>query len=286
MLLKGKPIADRICDQLKQKILSSTASPGFASVLIGKDPISEIYAHKKIKHATAMGMTSKLYHLPSDAPLTNILKLIRKLNTDASVHGISIQLPLPKHLDNDTIIQEVSPDKDVEFLHPMNMGKLLLGQLHPYVPCIPGAIIELFNYYDISLQESHVAIMGSSSLVSKPLAAMLMQKHLAISTITIFPTSSKVRADMLKTTDILISAFGIPLFVKEHMLSPHTIVIDAGVSYIEGDHTTKYTPIGDVEFNTVITKCRAISPVLDGIEPVAIAMLMKNIWESYQQSSS
>lgn len=285
MLLKGKPIADRIVKQLKQEILTSQASPGLALIVIGNDPVSKIYAHKKAKQATDIGIIAKIHHTPSDATLTDILKLIHKLNTDASVHGISIQLPIVKHLDNDKIIQEISPEKDVEFLHPSNLGRLLLGHLHPYVPCIPGAIMELLHYYDISLEDSHIAIIGSTSLVGKSLTAMLMQKYMHVSTVTIFPSSSKTIPEILKTADIVIAALGIPLFVKEHMVSSRAVVIDAGVSYIEVDPSTQYTPIGDIEFNTVVTKCRAVSPIPDGIEPIAIAMLMKNTWESYQTSS-
>ncbi|WP_348663996.1 bifunctional methylenetetrahydrofolate dehydrogenase/methenyltetrahydrofolate cyclohydrolase FolD [Chlamydia vaughanii] len=287
MLLKGAPVAERVLEQLKQEISSSPTPPGLAVVLIGNDPASEVYVGMKVRKATAIGMVSKAHRLPSDAPLTDILKLIDRLNNDPAIHGILIQLPLPKHLDSNAIIEAISPEKDVDGLHPINMGKLLLGQLGGFAPCTPAGVIELLNYYEVPLLGRHVAIIGRSNIVGKPLAAMLMQKNPSTNaTVTVLHSQSKNLTEIVKSADIIVAALGVPLFVKENMVSPDAVVIDVGTSRVEADNARGYTLVGDVDFNNVVAKCHAISPVPGGVGPMTVAMLMKNTWESYQKFSS
>ncbi|BAE81331.1 bifunctional protein [Chlamydia felis Fe/C-56] len=287
MLLKGTPVAERILEKLKQKISQSPTPPGLAVVLIGNDPASEVYVGMKVKKAMNLGMVSKAHRLPSDATLTDILKLIERLNNDPTIHGILVQIPLPKHLDSNVIIQAISPEKDVDGLHPVNMGKLLLGQLGGFSPCTPAAVIELLNYYDIPLQGRHVAVVGRSNIVGKPLAAMLMQKHPTTNaTVTLLHSQSQNFTEILKTADIIVAAVGVPLFIQENMISPNAVIVDVGISRVATNNDKGYMLVGDVDFNNVVTKCKAITPVPGGVGPMTVAMLMKNTWESYQKSSS
>ncbi|QVE48990.1 bifunctional methylenetetrahydrofolate dehydrogenase/methenyltetrahydrofolate cyclohydrolase FolD [Chlamydia crocodili] len=286
MLLKGAPVAERVLEKIKQEISSSPTPPGLAVVLIGNDPASEVYVGMKVKKATDLGMISKAHRLPSDATLTDILKLINKLNNDPTIHGILVQIPLPKHLDANVVIQAIAPEKDVDGLHPINMGKLLLGQLGGFAPCTPAGIIELLNYYEIPLLGRHVAVVGRSNIVGKPLAAMLMQKHPSTNaTVTLLHSQSQNLNEILKTADIIIAAVGVPLFIKENMVSSQTVVVDVGTSRVTANNDKGYTLVGDVDFNNVVAKCKAISPVPGGVGPMTVAMLMKNTWESYKKSS-
>ncbi|SYX08931.1 Bifunctional protein FolD,bifunctional 5,10-methylene-tetrahydrofolate dehydrogenase/ 5,10-methylene-tetrahydrofolate cyclohydrolase,Tetrahydrofolate dehydrogenase/cyclohydrolase, NAD(P)-binding domain [Chlamydia poikilotherma] len=286
MLLKGSPVAERVLETIKKEISDSTTPPGLAVVLIGNDPASEVYVGMKIKKATDLGMISKAHRLPSDATLTDILKLINRLNNDPTIHGILVQIPLPKHLDANVVIQAIAPEKDVDGLHPINMGKLLLGQLGGFNPCTPAGIIELLNYYEIPLLGRHVAVVGRSNIVGKPLAAMLMQKNPSTNaTVTLLHSQSQNLIEILKTADIIIAAVGVPLFIKENMVSPQTVVVDVGTSRVTANNEKGYTLVGDVDFNNIVAKCKAISPVPGGVGPMTVAMLMKNTWESYKKSS-
>ncbi len=287
MLLKGTPVAEHVLNSIKKEIAQAPSAPGLAVVLIGNDPASEVYVATKVKRAQELGIVSKAHRLPSDSTLTTILNLIHRLNEDPTVHGILVQLPLPKHIDSHVILSAISPEKDVDGLHPINVGKLLLGQTDGFAPCTPSGIIELLNYYDIPIQGQHVAIVGRSNIVGKPLAAMLMQKTpLGNATVTLLHSESNNVTDILKTADIIVVAVGSPLFLKENMISSNTTVIDVGTTRVSAATPKGYTLIGDVDFNNVVTKCKAISPVPGGVGPMTIAMLMSNTWKSYQRSLS
>ncbi|ETF38011.1 FolD bifunctional protein [Chlamydia pecorum MC/MarsBar] len=287
MLLKGLPTAEKILSQLKKEISESASKPGLAVILIGNDPASEVYVGMKVRKALELGMISKAHHLPSDSTLSSVLKLIDRLNQDPTIHGILVQLPLPKHLDSTVITQAISPEKDVDGLHPINIGKLLLGITDGFVPCTPAGILELLNFYDISLSGKHVAIVGRSNIVGKPLAALIMQKHpLANATVTILHSHSQNLQEILKKADVIVAALGVPLFIKDTMVSSHAVVIDVGTTRIPTTDKKSYTLLGDVDFNNVVTKCAAITPVPGGVGPMTVAMLMRNTWQGYQKSSS
>lgn len=287
MLLKGLPTAEKILSQLKKEISESASKPGLAVILIGNDPASEVYVGMKVRKALELGMISKAHYLPSDSTLSSVLKLIDRLNQDPTIHGILVQLPLPKHLDSTVITQAISPEKDVDGLHPINIGKLLLGITDGFVPCTPAGILELLNFYDISLSGKHVAIVGRSNIVGKPLAALIMQKHpLANATVTILHSHSQNLQEILKKADVIVAALGVPLFIKDTMVSSHAVVIDVGTTRIPTTDKKSYTLLGDVDFNNVVTKCVAITPVPGGVGPMTVAMLMRNTWQGYQKSSS
>ncbi|MEB2680888.1 bifunctional methylenetetrahydrofolate dehydrogenase/methenyltetrahydrofolate cyclohydrolase FolD [Chlamydia suis] len=284
MLLKGAPAANCILATIKDHIQSHLGAPGLAVVLVGNNPASEIYVSMKVKRATDLGMVSRSYRKPSDATLSDILALIHQLNCDEDIHGILVQLPLPKHLDTQAILSSISPDKDVDGLHPTNVGKLLLGETDGFVPCTPAGIVELLKYYEISLYGKHVVILGRSNIVGKPLAALLMQKHADTNaSVTVLHSQSEHLSDITRTADILVSAIGVPLFVTREMISEKTIVIDVGTSRIPAANPKGYSLAGDVDFNNVVPVCRAITPVPGGVGPMTVALLMRNTWESFSR---
>ena len=284
MLLKGAPAANCILATIKDQIQSHSGAPGLAVVLVGNNPASEIYVSMKVKRATDLGMVSKSYRKPSDATLSDILALIHQLNCDEDIHGILVQLPLPKHLDTQAILSSISPDKDVDGLHPTNVGKLLLGETAGFVPCTPAGIVELLKYYEISLYGKHVVILGRSNIVGKPLAALLMQKHADTNaSVTVLHSQSEHISEITRTADILVSAIGVPLFVTREMISEKTIVIDVGTSRIPAANPKGYSLAGDVDFNNVAPVCQAITPVPGGVGPMTVALLMRNTWESFSR---
>lgn len=284
MLLKGAPAANCILATIKDQIQSHSGAPGLAVVLVGNNPASEIYVSMKVKRATDLGMVSRSYRKPSDATLSDILALIHQLNCDKDIHGILVQLPLPKHLDTQAILSAISPDKDVDGLHPTNVGKLLLGETDGFVPCTPAGIVELLKYYEISLYGKHVVILGRSNIVGKPLAALLMQKHADTNaSVTVLHSQSEHISEITRTADILVSAIGVPLFVTREMISEKTIVIDVGTSRIPAANPKGYSLAGDVDFNNVAPVCQAITPVPGGVGPMTVALLMRNTWESFSR---
>ncbi|WP_080129294.1 bifunctional methylenetetrahydrofolate dehydrogenase/methenyltetrahydrofolate cyclohydrolase FolD [Chlamydia suis] len=284
MLLKGAPAANCILATIKDQIQSHSGAPGLAVVLVGNNPASEIYVSMKVKRATDLGMVSRSYRKPSDATLSDILALIHQLNCDEDIHGILVQLPLPKHLDTQAILSSISPDKDVDGLHPTNVGKLLLGETDGFVPCTPAGIVELLKYYEISLYGKHVVILGRSNIVGKPLAALLMQKHADTNaSVTVLHSQSEHISEITRTADILVSAIGAPLFVTREMISEKTIVIDVGTSRIPAANPKGYSLAGDVDFNNVAPVCQAITPVPGGVGPMTVALLMRNTWESFSR---
>lgn len=284
MLLKGAPAANCILATIKDQIQSHSGAPGLAVVLVGNNPASEIYVNMKVKRATDLGMVSRSYRKPSDATLSDILALIHQLNCDEDIHGILVQLPLPKHLDTQAILSAISPDKDVDGLHPTNVGKLLLGETDGFVPCTPAGIVELLKYYEISLYGKHVVILGRSNIVGKPLAALLMQKHADTNaSVTVLHSQSEHISEITRTADILVSAIGVPLFVTREMISEKTIVIDVGTSRIPAANPKGYSLAGDVDFNNVAPVCQAITPVPGGVGPMTVALLMRNTWESFSR---
>ena len=284
MLLKGAPAANCILATIKDQIQSHSGAPGLAVVLVGNNPASEIYVNMKVKRATDLGMVSRSYRKPSDATLSDILALIHQLNCDEDIHGILVQLPLPKHLDTQAILSAISPDKDVDGLHPTNVGRLLLGETDGFVPCTPAGIVELLKYYEISLYGKHVVILGRSNIVGKPLAALLMQKHADTNaSVTVLHSQSEHISEITRTADILVSAIGVPLFVTREMISEKTIVIDVGTSRIPAANPKGYSLAGDVDFNNVAPVCQAITPVPGGVGPMTVALLMRNTWESFSR---
>ncbi len=271
ILLDGKKVADQILKDLKKTIGTLTRPPGLAFVIIGEDPASQTYVRMKKKKCLDVGIVSKDKKFAADTTEKELMGYIEKLNRDPTIDGILIQQPLPPHLRASTLMEAVDPNKDVDGFHPVNMGRLLLGETNGFVPCTPEGIHRLLQAYEISLSGKHVVILGRSNIVGKPLAALLVQKNpSANATVTIAHTGTKHLKELAHSADILIAAMGCPHFVQAPMVKKGAIVIDVGINR-NGSRLT-----GDVDFERVAPLCSYITPVPGGIGPMTIAMLLSN----------
>jgi methylenetetrahydrofolate dehydrogenase (NADP+) / methenyltetrahydrofolate cyclohydrolase len=271
ILLDGKKVAAQILKDLKKTIGTFTRPPGLAFVLVGEDPSSQTYVRMKKKKCVDIGIVSKDQHFPADVAEKELIAHIKKLNQDKTVDGILIQQPLPPHLLASMLMEAVDPDKDVDGFHPVNMGRLLLGETNGFIPCTPEGIHRLLQAYKIPLSGKHVVILGRSNIVGKPLAALLLQKNPhANATVTIAHTGTKNIKEIAHSADILIAAMGSPHFVKASMVKKGAVVVDVGIN------RSGSKLVGDVDFDTVAPLCSHITPVPGGIGPMTIAMLLSN----------
>jgi len=286
-LLDGKKLANEIQSALKseiEKLKAERCFPGLTVILVGNNPASEIYVKMKNKTAAELGINSKTIVLPADTSQNKLLAIIDDLNNDPTVHAILVQLPLSGHIDEQVVINSINPLKDVDGFHPINRGKLLIGE-DTFVPCTPLGVQELLlrNYIDPS--GKHVVIVGRSKIVGLPLATMLIQKKEgANSTVTVCHTGTKNLGHFTRQADILIAAIGRAEIVKGDMVKEGAVVVDVGVNRIEDPRSEKgYRLVGDVEFNSVSQKVAAITPVPGGVGPMTIAMLISNTVKAAKQ---
>jgi methylenetetrahydrofolate dehydrogenase (NADP+)/methenyltetrahydrofolate cyclohydrolase len=277
-ILNGKELADKLNLELTNKInkieKETNIIPKLAAILVGDDPASKVYVNMKRKTCAKVGIESILIELDQGVSEEILLKEIRKLNEDNSVHGILLQLPLPSHLREKTtfFIENISPFKDVDGLHPINKGKLF-DYNEELVPCTPKGIIALLEYYKIDLKGKHVVIINRSNLVGKPLIFMLLKRN---STVTICHTSTKNIEEYMKKAEILIVAVGRPKFITKEKIKEGVIIIDVGQTKVEGKL------YGDVDFEDVYEKCGAITPTPGGIGPLTVAFLLQNCFLTYK----
>lgn len=270
-----------------QKLSRRKIQPGLAVILVGEDPASEVYVRMKKKACAELGIQSFDYNLPKNATEKRLLKLIDTLNADKNVHGILVQLPLPKQISEANVLNAIDPEKDVDGFHPVNVGKMLNGE-DAFLPCTPNGCKELLLRYGYDPAGKHVVIVGRSNIVGKPMAAILMQKALGgNATVTVCHSRTKNLAKMVQQADIVIAAIGVPNFIKSRMIKPGAVVIDVGVNRVE-DSTRKtgYRLVGDVDFKNVAKKAKAITPVPGGVGPMTITMLMRNTVESAKQHAA
>lgn len=285
-IIDGKKIAQEIKNELKEKIeelKSSGCIPGLTVVIVGEDPASQIYVRMKTKASQELGINSETIALPADTLQTKLLELIDKLNKDESVHGILVQLPLPEQIDEDAIINSISPEKDVDGFHPVNRGKLMVGE-DTFAPCTPLGIQEMLVRSNFDPNGKHVVIVGRSKIVGMPLATMLGQKKSgANATVTVCHTGTKDISYFTRQADILVAAIGRPEVIKGEMVKEGAAVIDVGINRVQAPDTEKgYRIVGDVEFESASQKAAAISPVPGGVGPMTIAMLLYNTVKSAQ----
>ncbi|MGQ9469523.1 MAG: bifunctional methylenetetrahydrofolate dehydrogenase/methenyltetrahydrofolate cyclohydrolase FolD [Nitrososphaerales archaeon] len=280
VIINGRKLSEEIKSKIRNEVESfkkDGIEPCLATILVGEDPASKIYLKTKHKNCEEVGIKSKNYELPEDIEEEKLIEFIEELNKDKSVHGILLQLPLPQQLDEGKVISAISPEKDVDGLHPVNMGKLLRGEPCT-VPCTPHGIQQLLMKSGYDPGGKHVVICGRSNLVGKPLAALLMQKKEgANATVTVCHTGTKDISSFAKQADILIAAMGSPKAITADMIKEGAIVIDVGINKIP-DATTKsgYRLIGDTDFETMKEKAGAITPVPGGVGPMTVAMLLYN----------
>lgn len=284
MILDGKKIAEQIEIETKQEISGIKGRPPtLAVILIGENPASDIYVRRKTAACSRVGIRSIQKQFPSSLSAESLLHEIAQLNADSEVDGILVQLPLPSHINPTLIMESIRPDKDVDGFHPLNMGKLLIGDPSGFCPCTPLGIKVLLERSRIEVTGKHAVIIGRSNIVGKPMAAMLMQRTPgANATVTVVHSQSNNLVSLCQMADILIVAIGQPAFLKASMVKHGAVVIDVGINKMPG---SKSQIVGDVDFEDVKGKCRAITPVPGGVGPMTIAMLLNNTLLSYRRRS-
>ena len=279
-IISGTEIAKQIREELKQEIdelkEKHNLIPGLATVLVGEDPASQVYVGQKEKTSLALGIYSERYDLPADTGEEELISLIDKLNKDSKIHGILVQLPLPKHISETRVLYAIDPRKDVDGFHPVNVGKLMIGE-PDYLPCTPHGIQQLLIRSGVKIEGAEVVIVGRSNIVGKPIANILLQKKEgANATVTVCHTRSRDISFHTKRADILIVAAGSPKAITADMVKEGVVVIDVGVNRIGKSESGKDILVGDVDFDAVKEKAKAISPVPGGVGPMTITMLMLN----------
>lgn len=269
-LLSGKVVSARVKEELKaevEKLKKDGKETGLAVVLVGEDPASKVYVRNKEKACEEIGIYSEMHKLPEDTTEEELLALVNKLNNDDKIDGILVQLPLPKHLDDKVIINNIRPDKDVDAFHPVNVGKIMIGDFD-FLPCTPAGIMELIHESGVDVDGKNCVVIGRSNIVGKPMSMLLLHEN---GTVTTCHSHTKDLAEVTRRADILVAAVGIPKFVKADMVKPGAVVIDVGM---DRDENGKLC--GDVDFAEVEPVAGAITPVPGGVGPMTIAMLMRN----------
>lgn len=265
------------------KLAAQGIQPCLAVVLVGTDPASISYVTGKEKALTEAGMISKDIRLPADTDENKLLEIISELNTNPSVHGILVQLPLPKHIDADKILLAIDPQKDVDGFHPVNVGNMMIGR-RSYLPCTPNGILYLLKRMQIQTNGKHAVIVGRSNIVGKPLAVLLTRKEYN-ATVTICHTGTQNIASYTKQADILIAAAGTPKIISADMIKPGAAVIDVGVNRIpDASKKSGFRLCGDVDFEAALSVASYITPVPRGVGPMTIAMLLQNTVEAAEQT--
>jgi methylenetetrahydrofolate dehydrogenase (NADP+)/methenyltetrahydrofolate cyclohydrolase len=279
-LIKGAEVAAQIREELKKEIAELKAKrnvvPGLATVLVGSDPASQVYVGAKEKTCQELGIYSERHDLPEKTTQQELIALVQKLNKDPKINGILVQLPLPKHLNEEEVLYAIDPKKDVDGFHPVNVGRLMIGE-PDYIPCTPAGIQQLLIRSGTKIDGAEVVVVGRSNIVGKPIANILLQKRPgANATVTICHTGTRDLAFHTKRADILIVAAGKPKAITADMVKEGVVVIDVGVNEIGKTPEGKRILAGDVDFETVKEKAKAITPVPGGVGPMTITMLMLN----------
>ena len=288
-LIDGRAIAENVYVALRREIAelkSKGTTPGLAVVLVGDNPASRTYIRSKDKMCRALGLHSVKLELPVSTTQPELLARVQELNRDSSIHGILVQSPAPKQIDEEAIVHALDPRKDVDGFHPENVAKLVIGDPSGFVPCTPLGVQRLLIESKIDIDGAHVVIVGRSMIVGKPLALLLMQKNKnANATVTVVHSRSRDLEEITRSADILIAAIGQANFVKAAHVRDGASVIDVGINRVEDAASERgYRLVGDVAFDEVARKAAAITPVPGGVGPMTIAMLMSNTVKAAQQS--
>lgn len=298
-LLLGKPVADAVCDEIRAEVRQlldgGRRPPGLAAVLVGGDPASLLYVNAKGRRAKELGFLSRTVQLTDDSPLDEVLGLIDSLNADADIDGILVQLPLPEHLPTDSILERIHPTKDVDGFHPLNVGRLWLGQLEQtgqaeFVSATPAGILQLLHHYEISLAGKHAVIVGRSNIVGKPLAALLLREHC---TVTLAHSRTRDLASQCRQADLLVTAIGRAGHFGADFVQRGAVLVDVGINRISDPEQVErlypgdaqrlaqlgergYVVTGDVDFVQVEPRASAMTPVPGGVGPLTVAMVLRN----------
>lgn len=286
VLIDGKEIAARIRASLQSEIKELAAqgkTPGLAVVLVGDDPASQVYVGSKVKACAELGIYSQKWALPAETTQDELVELIHKLNADDRIHGILVQSPPPAHIDEEAVILNIDPRKDVDGFHPANVARLVLEDEEGFVPCTPLGCMELLKAYGIETAGKHAVVIGRSMIVGKPMANLLVAKN-ANATVTIAHSRTKDLPALCRTADIIVAAVGRPEMVKADYVKDGAVVLDVGINRIADETSPRgYRIVGDVDYENVKGKCSYITPVPGGVGPMTIAMLMANTVKACRQ---
>ncbi len=269
-ILNGKEVSQRIKEEMKKEVevlKEKGINPGLAVIIVGADPASRVYVNNKKRACEELGIYSEEYALPEETTKEELLALIESLNNNEKINGILVQLPVPKHIDEKTIINAIKPQKDVDAFHPVNVGKIMVGDFD-FVPCTPAGVMELIKESGIDVCGKECVVVGRSNIVGKPQAMLLLHEN---GTVTICHSRTKDLKEKTRNADILVAAVGIPNFITGDMVKEGAVVIDVGINRTEDKKI-----VGDVDFESVERVAGAITPVPGGVGPMTIAMLMKN----------
>lgn len=283
-LMLGKPVAKSVIEHLASEIYAFARKhrpPRLTVIIVGEDPASQVYVGMKIKTSRKCGIDSDMIELPASTSESDLLKRIDRLNDDQNIDGILVQMPLPGHMDQQKVIERISPDKDVDGLHPCNIGKLAADRPR-LIPCTPLGISVMMDHYGIETAGKHAVIVGRSILVGKPMALLLAMKAPGgNATVTVCHSRTSDIASITRTADILIAAVGSPGMITGDMVKDGVAVIDVGINRVEDASAKKgYRLVGDVDFESVMPKASRITPVPKGVGPMTVAMLMKNTYQA------
>ena len=270
-ILDGKMVSQRVKDKLREEVTGLKKDkglvPGLAVIIVGEDPASKIYVRNKKRACEEIGIHSEEYALPEETTQEELLDLVERLNHKEDIHGILCQMPLPRHLDEKAVINAISPKKDVDAFHPVNVGKIMIGD-YDFLPCTPAGVMELIKESGIDVCGKECVVVGRSNIVGKPMSMLLLHQH---GTVTICHSRTKDLKEVCRRADILVAAVGVPELITGDMVKEGAVVIDVGMNRLENKKL-----VGDVNFAEASERASAITPVPGGVGPMTIAMLMKN----------
>ncbi|MBM3423306.1 MAG: bifunctional methylenetetrahydrofolate dehydrogenase/methenyltetrahydrofolate cyclohydrolase FolD [Chlorobi bacterium] len=292
LIIDGKKVSSDLKAEMKVRVDENRAAtgkvPGLTVIIVGEDPASQVYVRNKAKSCVEIGMNSTVVEMPASTSEEELLAKIDELNNDPDVHGILVQQPLPKQIDEFAVTLAIDPAKDVDGFHPENLGRLVMGHLDKcFVSCTPYGILELLGRYGIETKGKHCVVVGRSNIVGKPMANLMLQKLEATNcTVTICHSATKDIPSYTRQADILIAAIGKAHFITADMVKPGAVVIDVGINRID-DPTTKSGSrlVGDVDYDGLCNVASAMTPVPGGVGPMTIAMLLKNTLQSFERSN-
>ena len=285
IILDGKKTSNdikaEIAESVKEIVANGSRPPHLAAVIVGDDGASLTYVGSKVRACKRVGFESTLIKLPKSISENELLEKVEELNNDENIDGYIVQLPLPKHIDSQKILTAVNPDKDVDGFHPTNFGKMTLG-LPTFISATPYGIMELLKRYRVETSGKHTIVIGRSDIVGRPISILMSQKSdTGNSTVTLTHSRTKNLGELTKKADIIISAIGVPNFIKDDMVKDGVVVIDVGITRVSDNSKKGYKIVGDVDYENISKKSSYITPVPGGIGPMTIAMLLKNTLLAY-----
>lgn len=289
LILSGKIVSQHVYSALIDRINQLRAKqciPNLAVILVGDNPASQVYVKNKTSQFEKLGLNSKTIHMDSAITEIDLIHRIQMLNRDEKVHGILVQMPLTKHLNESAVVQSIEPQKDVDGFHPENIGLLSIGKPR-FIPCTPKGVLRILKYYNIDPSGKHIVILGRSNIVGRPLSILLsLKQSFSNATTTLCHSGTKDISFFTQQADILIAAMGIPGFIKSQHLKDGAVVIDVGINRVRDTNNKQHSIKGDVDYENVLQKVSAITPVPGGVGPMTIAMLVENTIEAAESYQS